>query len=133
LQFFHFTNLSPRCHKSVTIHKNEEELTMAKVAIFSIFTAAMVATPASAGPVDNSSSQAISLAEYVRVSPRDGGAYAELAAAYVRDGRMSDAIAAYRHVLALDNVMLETPRGDAIWSHEVARKALANTATLTSL
>jgi DNA-binding SARP family transcriptional activator len=106
---------------------------MIKIAVFSIFAVTVAATSAYAGPVDNSSSQAISLAEYVRVSPHDGGAYAELAAAYVRAGRMSDAIAAYRHVLALDNVMLETPRGDAIWSHEVARKALANTTTLTSL
>jgi DNA-binding SARP family transcriptional activator len=79
--------------------------------------------------VDNSES----LASLVRVSPRDGGAYAELANAYVRAGRMSDAIAAYRKVLALDNVMLETPRGDAIWSHQLARKALATTATFTSL
>jgi predicted TPR repeat methyltransferase len=106
---------------------------MIKVAPFWVFVAASVSTSALAEPVDNFSAQAISMEQTVRVSPRDGGAYAELANAYLRAGRMSDAIAAYRQVLALDNVMLETTRGDAIWSHEVARKALANTAMLTSL
>jgi predicted TPR repeat methyltransferase len=106
---------------------------MIKVASFWVFVAASISTPVLAGPVDNFSAQAISMEQTVRISPRDGGAYAELANAYVRAGRMSDAIVAYRQVLALDNVMLETPRGDAIWSHEVAHKALANTATLTSL
>jgi DNA-binding SARP family transcriptional activator len=100
-----------------------------KTAFFCAFVVGIGTTPAMAKAVDNSES----LASVVQVSPRDGGAYAELANAYVRAGRMTDAIVAYRKVLALDNVMLETSQGDAIWSHEVARKALASTATFTSL
>jgi tetratricopeptide (TPR) repeat protein len=106
---------------------------MVKAAFFSAVAALTLSSQAYAGPVDNSGGQVASLVEVVRVAPRDGGAYAELANAYVRAGQMQEARAAYRRVLALDNVMLETPNGDSIWSHEVARRALANTATLTSL
>lgn len=106
---------------------------MVKTAIYGAFLALSLASPAFAGPVDNSADQIASLTHLVGVSPRDGGVYAELAGAYVRAGRLNDAMTAYRRVLALDNVMLETPSGDAVWSHEVARKALANTETLTSL
>ena len=93
----------------------------------------IAASPAFAGPVDNSVDQVASLVKVVAVAPRDGGAYAELANAYMRTGRTQEAMAAYRRVLALDNVMLETSTGNAIWSHEVARRALATTATYTSL
>jgi Flp pilus assembly protein TadD len=106
---------------------------MIKVVIFGALASISMASSAIAGPVDNSGDQIAALTQFVSVSPRDGGAYAELAGAYARAGRMADAMTAYRRVLALDNVMLETRNGDAIWSHEVARKALANTATLTSL
>jgi Flp pilus assembly protein TadD len=106
---------------------------MVKTAIYSAIFALSVASPAFAGPVDNSADQIASLTQLVSVSPRDGGVYAELAGAYVRAGRVADAMTAYRRVLALDNVMLETRNGDAVWSHEVARKALATTETLTSL
>jgi predicted TPR repeat methyltransferase len=106
---------------------------MAKFMYFLGVLAAAIATPAVADSVDNFSTQAISLEQVVRVSPRDGGAYAELAGAYVRAGRVADAMSAYRQVLALDNVMLETRSGDAVWSHEVARQALANETVMTSL
>ena len=72
------------------------------------------------------------LESVTRQTPYDGGAFVELAAAYVRAGRPADATLAYRHALALNNVMLETRTGDAIWSHEVARRALANDQLLTA-
>jgi cytochrome c-type biogenesis protein CcmH/NrfG len=80
-----------------------------------------------AQPVDNSPKaiQIVSLEAGTRIAPSDGGAYAELGAAYWRAGRTADAVAAYRRVLALDNVMLETRTGDAVWSHAVARAMLA--------
>ena len=67
-----------------------------------------------------------------QVDPRDGGAQIELANAYVRAGRSGDAAAVYRRALTLDNVMLETRTGDAIWSHQVARHMLARTPVLAS-
>ncbi len=106
---------------------------MGKTAFFSAVAVLTLTSPAFAGPVDNSGDQVTSLMQVVRVAPRDGGAYAELANAYMRAGQMQEALVAYRRVLALDNVMLETPTGDSIWSHEVALRALATTATLTSL
>jgi cytochrome c-type biogenesis protein CcmH/NrfG len=106
---------------------------MAKLAVYGVVFALSVASPAFAKPVDNYADQIASLTQLVSVSPRDGGVYAELAGAYVRAGRLTDAMTAYRRVLALDNVMLETRTGDAVWSHEVARKALATTEALTSL
>ncbi len=79
-----------------------------------------------AQPVDNSVGmvQIASLESLTRVAPSDGGAYAELASAYWRAGRTADAVMAYRRVLALDNVMLETRRGDSVWSHAAARQML---------
>lgn len=106
---------------------------MVKSVVLAGFAMAMAATQANAGPVDNSVDQVTTLAKFVAVSPRDGGAYAELANAYMRAGQTQNAMVAYRRVLALDNVMLETSTGNAIWSHEVARRALATTATFTSL
>jgi tetratricopeptide (TPR) repeat protein len=106
---------------------------MIRFAILSAITVLTLGSPAVARSVDNSVDQVASLVKVVQITPRDGGAYAELANAYARAGQMQEAMTAYRRVLALDNVMLETPTGNSIWSHEVARKALASTATLTSL
>jgi Flp pilus assembly protein TadD len=104
---------------------------MKKMTVICGFLAAILSAPVVAHPVDNSVT-----ADYEAVaqrSPTDGGAYAELATAYLRDGRVNDAMTAYRRVLKLDNVMLETRTGDAIWSHQVARHALANAPSYTSL
>ncbi len=93
------------------------------------FIAMMSSTAALAQPVDNSA-RAMNIATLevaTRIAPSDGGAYAELGAAYWRAGRTADAANAYRRVLALDNVMLETRTGDAVWSHTVARMMLART------
>jgi hypothetical protein len=88
----------------------------------------MVLIPAAAlaQPVDNSAGpiRIASLETVTRVAPSDGGAYAELASAYWHAGRTADAAVAYRRVLALDNVMLETRSGDAVWSHAIARQML---------
>ena len=67
-----------------------------------------------------------------QLSPRDGGAQIELANAYIRAGRSGDAAVAYRRALSLDNVMLETRTGDAIWSHQVARHMLGDAPQLAA-
>lgn len=68
----------------------------------------------------------------VRVEPQNSGAQIELAAAYQRAGRAVEARATLHRALALDNVMLETPNGDPVWSHEEARRALQGEVALTS-
>ncbi len=103
---------------------------------------APLSAPAVASPLDSQSaaSRAVdenakalkALETVVRFSPGDGGACIELANAYLRAGRVADAASAYHRALALDNVMLETRTGDAIWSHQVARQALAGEMQLTA-
>lgn len=66
-----------------------------------------------------------------RLQPSDGGTAIELATAYLQAGRVADAHNSYRRALVLDNQMLETPTGDAIWSHEVARRALGKDMNLS--
>ena len=88
------------------------------VAVASLSTVA-VAAPRSTDAVRSVEASA-------QVDPRDGGAQIELANAYVRAGRTGEAAAVYRRALTLDNVMLETRTGDAIWSHQVARHMLAS-------
>lgn len=104
---------------------------MKNILVLAAFCGVAVATSAVAGPVDNSVTPFETAA---RFSPTDGGTQAELASAYFQAGRTADAATAYRRVLQLDNVMLETRTGDAIWSHQVARHMLQKTAqtTLTS-
>lgn len=67
-----------------------------------------------------------------QLSPRDGGAQIELANALVRAGRADEAAKYYRRAMALDNVMLETRSGDAIWSHQVATHMLGNAPQLAA-
>lgn len=97
---------------------------MKKTIAIAAFCGFSLATAAVAQPVDN---LIPSLEVAANVSPSDGGARAELASAYFRAGRTTDAAAAYRRVLQLDNVMMETRSGDAIWSHQVARVMLQKT------
>lgn len=98
----------------------------------------LVAAPLAAVPAaasDNATAKnaaVITLEKYTRVAPSDGGAYIELANAYMRANRPVEAAAAYRHALQLDNVMMVLPNGDSIWSHEVARTALARVQELTA-
>jgi DNA-binding SARP family transcriptional activator len=102
---------------------------MRKILVIIAGFAALFGGVAQARPVDNSAS----IESLARVSSRDGGVHAELAAAYLREGRIDDARTAYRRVLELDNVMLETRRGDTVWSHQVARQALAQSEAVTAL
>lgn len=60
-----------------------------------------------------------------QVAPADSGDYVELAQAYLRAGRVGDAATAYRAALKQDNEMMLTKTGDSVWSHEIARNALA--------
>jgi len=96
-----------------------------------LLVAAPLSAPAVAAPGDPSQ-QVRSLEAAIRLTPRDGGNYIELAQAYVRANRPADARAAYRQALALDNAMMETPTGDSIWSHDVAKSALGNEIKITS-
>lgn len=83
-----------------------------------------MATPADA-PATAKLAAEIRVSESVtRLTPADGGAYIELAQAYRRAGRVGDAVIAYREALVRDNVMMVTPNGNSIWSHDVARAAL---------
>lgn len=99
-------------------------LALGLVAVAS-FSSVAVAAPQSADAVHATEASA-------QVDPRDGGAQIELANAYVRAGRTGDAATAYRRALTLDNVMLETRTGDAIWSHQVARHMLAGAPVLAA-
>ncbi|MFT6571044.1 MAG: cytochrome c-type biogenesis protein CcmH/NrfG [Sphingomonas echinoides] len=91
-----------------------------------------VANPTAATPSASAAAQnadAITTLETrVRLNPDDGGRHIELAAAYLRSGRTAEALTAFRRARALDNEMLETPTGDAIWSHQIADRVLARAA-----
>ena len=108
---------------------------MIRMVIISLLVAAPLAIPAAATPKDATAQNAAevrSLETYTSVAPRDGGAFIELAQAYVRADRPADAAAAYRHALVLDNEMMETRTGDAIWSRNVARAALVRFPQMSS-
>lgn len=66
------------------------------------------------------------------VNRYDGGVYVELAQAYQQAGRTIDAMNAYRRVMKLNNVMMETRNGDPVWSHEVAKAMLAHEVSLAA-
>jgi hypothetical protein len=97
-----------------------------------LLVAAPLAVPAAASPDRDLGAAVRSLETVAQLSPSDGGAQIELAAAYQRAGRTADANNAFRRVLVLDNAMLETPTGDSVWSHQVARRALGHDVALTS-
>ena len=101
---------------------------MLKTALFALCIAA--AMPAMADPADGQATA--KLAADIRISesrtqiaPADSGDYIELAQTYLRAGRTGDAVFAYRAALTRDNMMMVTKTGDSIWSHQVARDALA--------
>jgi hypothetical protein len=101
-----------------------------------LLVAAPLAVPAAAAQTNTATAQPAaevrSLETYTNVAPRDGGAFIELAQAYMRDNRPAEAAVAYRRALTLNDVMLVTPAGDSIWSHKVARLALARVAQFSS-
>ena len=103
---------------------------MAKLIALALLVAAPLSAPAVAAPVPAGS--VATLEAVTRVNPADGGAAIELAQAYLRADRPGEAATTYRRALALDNVMLETPSGDSVWSHQVARKALSTATVLSS-
>lgn len=108
---------------------------MKTMVMLSLLVAApLAAIPAAAAPSNTPTAKYASittLESYARVAPSDGGAYIELANAYMRANRPVEAAAAYRRALKLDNVMMVLPNGDSIWSHEVARTALTRVQELT--
>jgi len=115
---------------------------MMKTVILSLLVAApLVATPAAAASNDGQNIAIVtaragadvrSAEALTRVLPQDGGAYIELAQAYVLADRPADAAAAYRRALSLDNSMMETRTGNSVWSHNIARAALVHFPDMTS-
>lgn len=97
-----------------------------------LLAAGALTMPAMAFAMPGSETAVQSVESAARLAPDDSGAMIELAAAYQRAGRTADANTAFRRALTLDNRMLETPTGDAVWSHEVARHALARDVALTA-
>jgi Tfp pilus assembly protein PilF len=97
-----------------------------------ILVAGAAVAPAAAAPSRDPAAAVRTLETVSQLSPTDGGVAIELAAAYQRAGRTADANTALRRALTLDNAMLETPTGDAIWSHQVAKRALARDVALTA-
>jgi hypothetical protein len=100
---------------------------MLKMALFALcVTATVPAIAAPDGQATAKQASDIRISESrARITPADSGDYIELAQAYLRAGRTGDAVFAYRAALARDNLMMLTKNGDSIWSHEVARGALA--------
>lgn len=109
---------------------------MKTMVMLSLLVAApLAAIPAAAASNDGATAKkatVVTLKNYTRVAPRDGGAYIELANALVRDNRPAEAAAAYRRALQLDNIMMVLPNGSAIWSHEIARIALSRVQQLSA-
>ena len=97
-----------------------------------ILVAAAAVAPAAAAASRDPAADVRSLEAVAKLSPNDGGVAIELAAAYRSAGRAADANTALRRALVLDNAMLETPTGDSVWSHQVARQALSHDIVLTS-
>jgi DNA-binding SARP family transcriptional activator len=114
---------------------------MIKTVILSLLVAApLAAVPAAAASNDGQTTALVTARDsdvrsaeaLTRIAPKDGGAYIELAQAYLRADRTADAAAAYRRALTLDNEMMETKTGDAIWSRNVARAALVRFPQMSS-
>jgi Flp pilus assembly protein TadD len=114
---------------------------MIKTVLLSLLVASpLAAVPAAAASNDGQTTALVTARDsdvrsaeaLTRIAPKDGGAYIELAQAYLRADRTADAAAAYRRALTLDNEMMETKTGDAIWSRNVARAALVRFPQMSS-
>lgn len=105
-----------------------------KTFIFLAFIAVAPLSAIAAEPVDNYAADAVVAARYaeavtmlqahVAKDPMDESALINLAIAYRHTGRAAEAQAMYRRVLQLENVMLDTAKGRAMSSHDVARRGL---------
>jgi Flp pilus assembly protein TadD len=108
--------------------------------------ALLVATPlaqaSAANPVDNYGADviikagkyqqaAVRLEARVAQVPKDETALLNLALAYRHIGREADAQTAFRRVLALEDVILDTTDGRAVSSHALARYGLKQPTTLS--
>ena len=114
---------------------------MIKTVLLSLLVASpLAAVPAAAASNDGQTTALVTARDadvrsaeaLTRIAPKDGGAYIELAQAYLRADRTADAAAAYRRALTLDNEMMETKTGDSIWSRNVARAALVRFPQMSS-
>ena len=100
--------------------------------------ALLVAAPLSVPAVASAQSNAYAdthvrhLESAAQLSPSDGGTMIELAQAYAGANRGADAMSAYARALKLDNAMLVTKTGDNVWSHQIARRALAQRPELSA-
>ena len=111
-----------------------------KMFVIALLVAAPLPVMAAANPVDNSMTPSSAtlgrtVAYFETASqrdPRDQEAWLNLAMAYRSMGRTAEAADAFRRVMALDNVVLQDRLGDDVWSHSLARTALAQTPRFSS-
>ena len=115
---------------------------MIKTLVLGFLVAAPLTIASAATRVDNYAASAIQSAQYqaaastlesrVALVPTDESAIINLAHVYARTSRTNEAAALYRRVLVLNNVQLAATDGRPLWSHDIARAALARVVTLTS-
>ncbi|MDO7842376.1 tetratricopeptide repeat protein [Sphingomonas immobilis] len=106
---------------------------MKKMIALSLLVLAPLSVPAVASAQDAYADTHVrNLESASQVAPRDGGTMIELAQAYANANRGADALTAYARALKLDNMMLVTKTGDNVWSHQIAKRALAHGPELSS-
>ncbi len=103
-----------------------------------LLVAASLSGVAVANPVDKSSTsmkyeRTVSVFEQaVKRAPGDETAWLNLGMAYRELGRTADAHAAFAKVLVLENATLQDRFGNDVWSHQLARTALAKMPQIAS-
>ena len=64
--------------------------------------------------------------------PNEPSVLINLAHVYSKTGRIEQAAALYRQVLAGDNILLATASRDGVWSHDLAQRGLERARTMAS-
>ncbi|MBY0521311.1 MAG: tetratricopeptide repeat protein [Sphingomonas sp.] len=105
-----------------------------KLGIFALLVATPLSVPAVAHPTTPAAASDVRALNYtisyfqaaLKRDNRDQEAWLNLGMAYRKLDRTADATTALRHVLALDNIVLQDRNGDDVWSHTLASQALAD-------
>ncbi|MBS0502981.1 MAG: tetratricopeptide repeat protein [Proteobacteria bacterium] len=64
--------------------------------------------------------------------PREPSVLLNLAYIYARTGRVDQATALYKQVMASENVLMTTGGRQQLWSHDIAQRGMSRTAALAS-
>lgn len=64
--------------------------------------------------------------------PNEPSVLLNLAYIYGRTGRADEATALYNQILASDDVLMISGKGEQVWSHALARKAMSRTTGIAS-